>query len=132
MQLPRLAVPALIVLSFIACSSGTELERCPKTVLEMANHADTGWRATVLDSLDGVDDAFIVEPAFFFEGSVTDSDRTFIDSIGGTVIYEFRGFPALTARISAGNMRAFANSGTNARITRVELGLPVNVSSVCE
>jgi hypothetical protein len=56
---------------------------------------------------------------------VTDDDRAFVASLGGTVTYEFRGFPALLVRMTAGSLLRFAQSVDYPRLVHVELGLRV-------
>lgn len=120
---------ALVALgASISCSSASD--PCAEARAN-ASAASADWRQRISDSLSTVADSDTVEAAFFFVAEVSEADRSFVSSVGGVVVYEFRGFPALVARITAVDLRSMAASSDYARLAKVELGLPVYPMGTC-
>ena len=115
---------AVAVATLVACRGTPSDEACrePRFDLSVVSvAADSGWRATIIADLQSSPDTAQVSAAFFFVSDVTEQDRQLLASIGASIQYEFRGFPAVSVRISVGDLRAFASNGAAERVTNVQI-----------
>ncbi|MFN2399824.1 MAG: hypothetical protein ABR543_14485 [Gemmatimonadaceae bacterium] len=117
------AVAAMLISG--ACSNSTEVSRCNEANPEVAvapPASDSGWRAKVLRSLEGSPADSGAHAVFYYSSAVTVADSLLLSENGGTITYSFRGFPALLANMTVGNLRRFASEVQTPRVSNAFLG----------
>jgi hypothetical protein len=112
---------AVAVATLVACRGTPSDEACREPRFDLSVAADSGWLATIITDLQSSPDTAQVSAVFFFVSGVTEQDRQLLASIGASIQYEFRGFPAVSVRISVGDLRAFASNGAAERVTNVQI-----------
>jgi hypothetical protein len=100
------AISCLWISGILACADNatTPLPPCPPDAFETVVPADTGWRALIQAQVASVRADTLLEATVGYRDSVTAADRAVLQAAGADLRYEFAGMPAVSIRLSAGEL----------------------------
>ncbi len=129
-------IGSICCLGALACADPTATADphpgCPTDAFVNVVAADSGWRALIQAQAASVRPDTLLEAAIGYRDSVTVGDRTVLQAAGVEVTYEFAGTPALSIRLTAGQLALLtAPEGPllDSRVVFAEIGRVVCIAA---